>query len=155
MQNTSPNHPHTAPTQAGVSAPDPDWHREVSKRIQRLQTIERFCGHIAEGGVDDDQCLYWWAENEIRAGRKFLENLYREYAERGKGSPVKEEVLKELDKRTLRLKTISEAASLLVDSNEAPPAVWFWICKETTAADELVGRLWEACRRASGLKPVG
>ncbi|WP_017941542.1 MULTISPECIES: hypothetical protein [unclassified Thioalkalivibrio] len=132
-----------------------DWNREVSKRIQRLQTIERFCGHIAEGGVDDDQCLYWWAENEIRAGREFLDRLYREFGAREKGNSGSEQVLKELDKRTLRLQTVSEAASLLVDSNEAPPAVWFWISRETAAADALVGRLWEACRKASGLKPVG
>ncbi|WP_024328313.1 hypothetical protein [Thioalkalivibrio sp. ALR17-21] len=132
-----------------------NWNAEVSKRVQRLQTIERFCGHIAEGGVDDDQCLYWWAENEIRAAREFLDNLYREYGARVKGSQGTEQVLKELDKRTLRLQTVSEAASLLVDSSEVPPAVWFWISKETAAADELVGRLWDACRRASGLRPVG
>ena len=132
-----------------------DWNREVSKRVQRLQTIERFCGHIAEGGVDDDQCLYWWAENEIRAAREFLDRLYLEFTAREKGNPSSEQVLKELDKRTLRLQTVSEAASLLVESNEAPQAVWFWISKETAAADEMVGRLWEACRRASGLKPIG
>lgn len=131
-----------------------DWNREVSKRLQRLQTIERFCGLIAEGAVDDNSCLYWWAENEVRAAREFLERLYREFAVREKGTPGSVRVMEELDKRTLRLQTVSEAASLLVDSNEAPPAVWFWISKETAAADELVRRLWEACREAAGLKSV-
>ncbi|AKJ95055.1 hypothetical protein TVD_06630 [Thioalkalivibrio versutus] len=142
------------PDPISEATPATDWNREVSKRIQRLQTIERFCGHIAEGGVDDDQCLYWWAENEIRAARDFLDRLYREFGAREKGNPGSEQVLKEIDKRTLRLQAISEAASLLVDSNEVPAPVWFWISKETAAADELVGRLWQACREASGLKPV-
>ncbi|WP_019558610.1 hypothetical protein [Thioalkalivibrio sp. ALE12] len=143
-----------APEPINETAPATDWNHEVSKRLQRLQTIEQFSGLIAEGAMDDNHCMYWWVENEIRTAREYLDSLYREFGARKKGNPGSEQVLTDLDKRTLRLQTIIEAGRMLVECNEAPSAIWFWIANEAAAADELIGRLWDACREASGLKTV-
>lgn len=132
-----------------------NWNAEVSKRVQRLQTIESFCGIIAEGAQEDHHCLYWWVENETRAARELIETLYRELGTRRRGETRTETILADLDKRSLRLETISQAASMLVDSNEAPSAVWLWIAREMTAAARCIDRLWDACQEASGSKTVG
>ena len=124
----------------------PDWLEALNKREQRMQTIERFCGLVAEGGVNDSASLYWWVENEFRAARGFMKRLYRELGAHQEGRPASAGSSADLDKRTLRLDTIVQAAGLLVESGEVDTAVWYWIERE---AGEPRTIFWAICGRSA------